>query len=216
MEEDLRRRRQHQSSPWYRQLHRQMSLVKLDEEAEVKMRSLIAITALALSALVLGGCSVAPSVAVHSLDVARPSVVSTDASARGIILLPKAGGQGMYVCAEPSPDVAMAAVAKMIAEVKTQNPAIDVKTQLEFQTAVVQLAQRSQTLQLLREGMYRACEAGINQNLSADQVMKLHELAMQAALKLAESELTRNKADLVKSLRDPKVRELFEQMTEPK
>ncbi|NJL71397.1 MAG: hypothetical protein HC888_07160, partial [Candidatus Competibacteraceae bacterium] len=63
-------------------------------------------------------------------------MVSTDASARGIILLPKAGGQGMYVCAEPSPDVAMAAVAKMIAEVKTQNPAIDVKTQLEFQNGV--------------------------------------------------------------------------------
>ena len=182
----------------------------------MRYRSLAILFALVLSALTLGGCSVAPSVAVHPLEVGRPSVVSTDASARGIILLPKPGGQGMYVCAEPSPDVAMAAVAKMIAEVKTQNPAIDVKTQLEFQTAVVQLAQRSQTLQLLREGMYRACEAGINQNLSAEQVMKLHEMAMQAALKLAESELAKNKADLAKSLRDPRVRELFQQMTEPK
>ena len=45
--------------------------------------------------------------------------------------------------------------------------------------------------------------------------MKLHEMAMQAALKLAESELTRNKADLAKNLRDPQVRQLFEQMTEP-
>ena len=64
--------------------------------------------------------------------------------------------------------------------------------------------------------MYRACEAGINQNLSAEQVMKLHEMAMQAALKLAESELAKNKADLAKSLRDPRVRELFQQLTEPK
>ena len=37
--------------------------------------------------------------------------------------------------------------------------------------------------------------------------------SMQAALKLAESELTRNKADLAKNLRDPQVRQLFEQMT---
>ncbi len=181
----------------------------------MRLRVQTLISALVSSAFVLNGCSVAPSVAVHTLEPGS-SVVTTDASARGIILLPKKVGQGMYVCAEPSPDVAMAAVAKMIAEVKTQNPAIDVKTQLEFQTAVVQLAQRSQTLQLLREGMYRACEAGINQNLSAEQVMKLHELAMQAALKLAESELAKNKADLAKSLRDPRVRELFQQMTEPK
>lgn len=169
-----------------------------------------------IAALSLGGCAVAPSVGVHPLEVGRPTVVTTDASARAVIVLPKPDGKGMYSCSEPAPDVAMAAVAKMIADVKTQNPAIDVKTQLEFQTAVVQLAQRSQTLQLLREGMFRACEAGINQNLSAEQVMKLHEVAMQAALKLAESELAKNKADLAKSLRDPQVRELFTQMTEPK
>ena len=171
---------------------------------------------LALAAFSLAGCAVAPSVGVHPLQVNTPTIVTTDAAARGIVLFPKPDGKGMYTCSEPAPDVAMAAVAKMIAEVKTQNPAVDVKTQLEFQTAVVQLAQRSQTLQLLREGMFRACEAGINQNLSAEQVMKLHEMAMQAALKLAESELAKNKADLAKSLRDPKVRELFEQMTTSK
>jgi len=178
----------------------------------MRYRSLAAVAAITIAALSLGGCAVSPAVGVHTLEPSKPTITTTDASARGIIVLPKPGG-GSYVCAEPSPDVAMAAVAKMIAEVKSQNPAIDVKTQLEFQTAVVQLAQRSQTLQLLREGMYRACEAGINQNLSAEQVMKLHEMAMQAALKLAESELTRNKADLAKNLRDPQVRQLFEQMT---
>lgn len=174
------------------------------------------IIAAATGALTLGGCAVNPAVGVHPLEVGRPTIVTTDAAARAVIVLPKPDGKGMYSCSEPAPDVAMAAVAKMIAEVKSQNPAIDVKTQLEFQTAVVQLAQRSQTLQLLREGMFRACEAGINQNLTAEQVMKLHELAMQAALKLAESELAKNKADLAKSLRDPKIRELFHELTEPK
>ena len=177
------------------------------------MKSLLIISG-AFAALTLGGCSVDPSVGVHTLEAGKPTVVTTDASARAIVELPKPDGTGSYFCSEPAPDVAMTAVAKMIAQVQSQNPAIDVKTQLEFQTAVVQLAQRSQTLQLLREGMFRACEAGINQNLTAEQVMKLHEMAMQAALKLAESELAKNKSELAKSLKDPKIREMFRQLTE--
>lgn len=175
---------------------------------------ILSIAALAV-ALALGGCSTAPSVRIDSLQLGQPSVITTDAAARAIVILPKPGG-GMAVCAEPSPDIAFATVAKMIADVKLQNPNIDAKTQIEFQTAVVELSKRTSTIMFLRESLYRTCEAGINQNLSSDQVMKLYEMAMQAALKLADAELVKNKAELAKSLRDPQVRGLFNQMTDGK
>ena len=176
---------------------------------------ILSIAALAV-ALALGGCSTAPSVRVDSLQSGQPSVITTDAAARAIVILPKPDGKGMAVCAEPSPDVAFATVAKMIAEIKVQNPNIDAKTQIEFQTAVVELSKRTSTIMFLRESLYRTCEAGINQNLSSDQVMKLYEMAMQAALKLADAELVKNKADLAKNLRNPQVRGLFNQMTDGK
>jgi len=101
------------------------------------------------------------------------------------------GISGTGFCAEPSPDTAMSAVAKLIAEVNLQNPNIDAKTQIEFQTAVIEL-------------------------LSGEQVMKQQELAIQAALKMAEAELANNQSELAKSLRDPAVRGLWKQLVAPK
>ena len=88
-------------------------------------------------------------------------------------------------------DTAMTAVAKLIAEVNLQNPNIDAKTKIEFQTAVIEL-------------------------LSGEQVMKQQELAIQAALKMAEAELANNQSELAKSLRDPAVRGLWKQLVAPK
>ena len=107
-------------------------------------------------------------------------------------------------------------VAKLIAEVNLQNPNIDAKTQIEFQTAVIELTRRTAATQLLRDSFYRICEAGLNQNLTGEQVMKQQELAIQAALKLAEAELAKNQSELAKSLRDPAVRGLWKQLVAPK
>ena len=91
--------------------------------------------AIAFAGLIaLGGCAVTPSVSVHSLSSATPQIITTDSS-RAIIMVRKADG-GTGFCAEPSPDTAMTAVAKLIAEVNLQNPNIDAKTQIEFQTEI--------------------------------------------------------------------------------
>ena len=81
----------------------------------------------ALVALSLTGCAVTPSVRVHPLTAGQPTIVDLDASARAIIMVPKADGKGMAVCSEPSPDVAMSAVASMLAQVKLDNPNVDVQ-----------------------------------------------------------------------------------------
>ncbi|MFA6213308.1 MAG: hypothetical protein WCT03_25800 [Candidatus Obscuribacterales bacterium] len=168
----------------------------------------------AVVAMSLGGCAVTPSVRVHPLTANQPTIVDLDASARAIIMIPRADGKGMAVCSEPSPDVAMTAVASMLAQVKMDNPNVDVQTKLDFQTAVVDLARRSQTINFQREALFRLCEQGMNQNLSSEQIFVLYQQVMQTSLKLAEAELAKNKADLAKTLRDPAVRQLWNQLVD--
>ncbi len=167
----------------------------------------------AVAALSLAGCAVTPSVRVHPLTQNQPTIVDLDASARAIIMIPKAGG-GMAVCSEPSPDIAMTTVASMLAQVKLDNPNVDVQTKLDFQTAVVDLARRSTTINFQREALFRLCEQGMNQNLSSDQIFQLYQQVMQTSLKLAEAELTKNKTELARSLRDPGVRKLWNQLVD--
>ena len=75
--------------------------------------------------------------------------------------------------------------------------------------------QHSRELDCGTNSFNRICEAGLNQNLTGEQVMKQQELAIQAALKLAEAELAKNQSELAKSLRDPAVRGLWKQLVEP-
>lgn len=170
-----------------------------------------AIVALAIT---LGGCAVTPSVRVHPLTANQPTIVDLDASARAIIMVPRADGKGMSVCSEPSPDVAMSAVASMLAQVKLDNPNVDVQTKLDFQTAVIDLARRSQFINFQRESLFRLCEQGMNQNLSSEQIFVLYQQVLQTSLKLAEAELAKNKADLAKALKDPAVRQLWNQLVD--
>jgi len=128
-------------------------------------------------------------------------------------MIPKADGS-MAVCSEPSPDVAMSAVASMLAQVKLDNPNVDVQTKLDFQTAVVDLARKSQFINFQREALFRLCEQGMNQNLSSEQIFVLYQQVLQTSLKLAEAELAKNKADLAKALKDPVVRQLWNQLVD--
>lgn len=175
------------------------------------MKLLVTMAALCLA---LAGCAVNPAVGVHPIALNQPTIVTTDASARAIIMVPRTDGRIM-VCSEPSPDVAMSAVARMLAQVKLDNPNVDAKAQLEFQTAVIDLSKRSQFLQFQREALFRLCEQGMNQNLSTEQIFQLYQQAMQTSLKLAEAELTKQKSDLAKSLKDPAVRRMWQQLVEP-
>jgi hypothetical protein len=108
----------------------------------------------------------------------------------------------------------MSAVASMLAQVKLDNPKVDVKTQLDFQTAVIDLARKSQFINFQRESLFRLCEQGMNQNLSSEQIFVLYQQVLQTSLKLAEAELAKNKADLAKALKDPAVRKLWNQLVD--
>lgn len=170
--------------------------------------------ALASAALLLTGCaSFQPATSVHTLATNQPTFIDMDASRRGVVIIPRVDGKGYYSCSEPSPDVAVETVTRILAEIKLSNGSnIDAKTEMEFKTAIVNLSQRTQTLLFLRESLFRICEQSANQNLSSEQVTKLYELAITTALKLAEADLAKNQKELAQELADPKVRELWQQV----
>jgi DNA-binding transcriptional regulator YdaS (Cro superfamily) len=175
-------------------------------------RALIALASTA-ALLTLSGCaSFQPSTSVHTLATNQPSFIDMDASRRGVVIIPRVGG-GYVTCSEPSPDVALETVTRILAEAKTSGSAnIDAKAEAEFRTAVVQLSRTATSLRFLREAMFRICEQSINQDLSAEQVTKLYELAILTSLKLAEADLAKNQTELAKELSDPKVREIWQQV----
>jgi len=169
--------------------------------------------ALLSGALLLSGCAaLQPSTSVHTVAATQPTFIDMDASRRGVVIIPRPNG-GYQFCAEPSPDVALETVTKILAEAKTNgNANIDAKAEAEFRTAVVQLSKTQVSIRFLREALYRICEQSVNQNLSAEQVEKLTTLAISTAMKLAEADVTKNQADLAKELADPKVREIWQQV----
>ena len=171
-----------------------------------------------LATISLSGCAVMNPTRVHVLKPNQPYVVDTDASRRAILVIPRPDGTGVYVCAEPSPDVALQITNQILAQAALQNQNVSAQVQVQFATTVVELAKRSQTLMFLREAMFRLCEQSINQNLNAQQVMSLYDEAMKTALTLAQAELaqnqaaqTKNTADLAKALADPQVRAMWQQ-----
>ena len=126
--------------------------------------------------LVLGGCE-SPALR-HSIfrttSFDSGTAVITGAKQRVVTNLPAnvKGGQNeptRIVCAEPSPDVAQALSTAMTAAASVQ-----VKGQgggsLSFgksaAESVAQLGERLGTIQLLRDGLYRACEAYANGAIS--------------------------------------------------
>lgn len=166
--------------------------------------------------LLFTGCATLTGPArVHPLKPNAPYLADYDASRRGAILLQRPDGKGMMYCAEPSPDVAYNSVLSLVASIQLQNPSVDASTQLSFQQSVVQLAQRTETIQFLREALYRLCEQGLNGTMSQAAVEQEYDNALKTALALAEADLAKTPGGtaIAAQLADPKVKPLFDQLT---
>ncbi|HTI44850.1 MAG TPA: hypothetical protein VL462_00630, partial [Candidatus Nitrosotalea sp.] len=145
------------------------------------------LTGLAITALVVAvtGCSNSDFRAEHR-TLATSEVLATDAGARLVTATPIVGGvdnTGRFKphqvnCAEPSPDVAKAIQAAFSSGVSVDVSGQPANTPAEMQAklanavavsrseALAQLTERLPTIQLLRDGLFRACEAYSNGALS--------------------------------------------------
>lgn len=176
----------------------------------------LALALVSTLALLTSGCmALRAPVKVHPIEAKdKPTFVELDATRRGYLILPRPDGRGYLVLAEPSPEAALATVNKILAEVSVKNGSapIDAKTQIEFNTAIIQLANKSQTVLFLREALYRLNEQSVNQTLPPEAIAKLYEQAMLTALKMAETELAKQQTDLAKLLADPGVRQVWNEV----
>jgi len=181
----------------------------------MRVKRILSLGLLAPLTILTGCASLTRPARVHALTPNAPYLTDYDASRRGAILLPRPDGKGMFYCAEPSPDVAYNSVLSLMASVQLQNPNVDVTTQLQFQQSVVELAQRTETIQFLREALYRLCEQTINGTMSQSAIEQQYDNALKTALALAEADLAKNQSTLATQLADPKVKDLWNKLVSP-
>jgi hypothetical protein len=100
----------------------------------------------------------------------------------------------------------------LVASIQLQNPSIDASTQLQFQQSVVELAQRTETIQFLREALYRLCEQSLNGTMSQAAVELEYDNALKTALALAEADLVKAQSGQSAQMANPKVQALWNQL----
>ena len=123
---------------------------------------------LLLALSLLSGCAVAPDATYKEFDLTGKKSVLTDTRTRAITNVPikDSSRPGLVdpkhiVCAEPSPDVAVALANSFGAGISVMGYGSGSLSGANAES-VVQLAERTVTVQLLRDQMYRACEAYAN------------------------------------------------------
>ena len=125
-----------------------------------------AFVAAALTAVTLAGCA---GNGTNTFNVDRGDSLSIDAGQRVVLVTHKGGttGDRQVVCAEPSPDAAVARSFVTSAEAAVtpsgaQSASGSAKSAASSTESVSALGTRTQTIQLLRDGLFRACEAFMN------------------------------------------------------
>jgi hypothetical protein len=124
----------------------------------------------------------------HELDASKPYWMDYDAYRRGALFVPlsTARGKTIRTCSEPPPDVAMQLADKFTA--KGGSGEISAEASAEISQNALQLAQRTQTIQFLRESLFRLCELSINSQLAPDSISILYGKVLDAAKSMAEAE----------------------------
>jgi hypothetical protein len=128
----------------------------------------VLLTAVVLGCVSLSGCSTIYRTV--SLDSKPATSIDIDAKARMIVVTDYGGKDGnrRVVCSEPSPDTAVgiASSTSLAANVAGK---VDAQLAASLAEAVQSVGRRTQSIQLLRDGLYRACEAYLNGAITANE-----------------------------------------------
>lgn len=129
-------------------------------------------------------------------------VIDYPASRRGAYVL--LHDKKMYLVSEPAPDVATEITASLGLSAQAIGQVQDPELKAEYATKVVDLASRSQTLQVLREALFRLAEMGQNTELTANQRAQLFEKVLDSIIVIAATEFAKTNLppDVKKSFLD--------------
>lgn len=128
------------------------------------------------------GCSSAVFEKFH-VDTLPPTSLSLDARQRVVLSTAKGGANHneQIVCAEPSPDAIVSIAASGLLKVPVGEKNL-VEMDARSAEAVAKLGTRTSTIQLLRDGLYRACEAymngAIDKNLYLDIIVMFDDFVV--------------------------------------
>lgn len=114
-----------------------------------------------------------------------------DATRRGAYVVP--GDVKIRACAEPSPDAALSLVSKLETESKpgTDADAKERTAKAEFNSTVVDLASRTQTVNFLRESLFRLCEQSLKQDFTPQQTLDAYKAVIAIALAVAQADASK-------------------------
>lgn len=149
----------------------------------------IALLGLSLSAT---GCSLGNWNSIHRDFDINSNGALIDIKQRAIVVAKKFDEQNhpiLKVCAEPSPDAFSAYAAELVAQgTLPQGEAIKLAGASQEGSAFVGL--RTQTIQLLRDELYRLCEDYINGDTDGEHQVKQRRMQRQMVAMLAIEQLT--------------------------
>lgn len=151
----------------------------------------------------LAGCASFTSPArKHELEASKPYWIDYDAYRRGALFIPISTAQGRTIrtCAEPPPDVAMQLIDKFTA--RGGEGDINAEVSAEVAQNALQLAQRTQIIQFLREALFRLCEISLNMRLTPEEVTSMYAKVITSAKDMSEAE----KASAERSATEAKIR----------
>lgn len=143
-----------------------------------------------IMATLLAGCGL-PIHKRFTIDGTPPTSVAVDAQQRMVFVTDKgghystkAGDDGKprrVVCAEPSPDAITTTSAALGAKFSTGDKAVGLDS--AFAQAFAEIGARTPVIQLLRDGLFRACEAYMNGVLSGpdyERIVRHYDTTMVA------------------------------------
>lgn len=152
------------------------------------MQKIVQISLLLTLVGIFTGCAGFTSPArQHQLEEGKTYWFDYRADRRGAIFIPKHEIKKVAICSEPSPDVALQIVDKFRADVGTGK--VTVGAEADVEEKVIQLAKRTQTIMFLRESLYRLCELSLNYKMDDEDIKKLYEKVIDAAIEMAKAEV---------------------------
>jgi hypothetical protein len=144
------------------------------------------------AALASAGCT-------HVLPIRHDaSVIDFGADRRGTYIFKVMDEQGKpryVVISEPPPDAAKEIVTSLGVSAESIGQIAGGEAKLEYANKVVDLARRSQTLQVLREAMFRLAEMGASADISTEQRLATYQAVLDFVAKIADAELKQAEAE---------------------
>lgn len=153
----------------------------------------------AIAALLAGlgqGCgSFEPPSKVVYLPDQKVTWVDSDATRRSAFLVPgKDGKPPIVIAAEPPPDAAMATAAALTG--KLNYSGLSAEASANLTQSITQLGTRSESVMVLREGLYRIQQMVTDGQLTGDQAVPLFNQVLTAATTIAQADANNAKANL--------------------